>query len=280
MIDRRSRLVEIFNDTSSYINETDSLLEAVEYSKKNTKFYPSDKYFDIANNQTHSPYIEVNEYKSFECAMKLAKENPNKRIAVLNFASATSPGGGVRSGSSAQEESLCRCSTLYPCLTTKYLFAVYYGPNRDHGTPIHTDDIIYTPNIKIIKSDDDYPSRLLEKDFVDVDIITCAAPNLRERPNNHFNYENDVLIGMNDEKLFDIHLSRARHILNIAIHHHVDILVLGAFGCGAFRNNPYVVAKAYKKALEENGKYFYKVVFPIYHREYEAENYLAFKEVL
>lgn len=280
MQDRRSLLIDIFSDTLSFFEEVDSLKKDISYTIKNTKFYPSDKYFDLSENQTYTPYIEVNEDKSFAYALKAYKENPYKKIAVLNFASATTPGGGVRSGSSAQEESLCRCSTLYPTLATKYLFEVYYGPNREKRNPLHTDDLIYTPKIKIIKTDDDFPKRLKEKDFVIVDIISAAAPNLREMPNNRYNLETGEPASITDEELYDIHLSRARHILNIAAYHKVDILVLGAFGCGAFRNNPYVVAKAYKKALEEYGKYFLKVVFPIYHREYELDNYLAFKNLL
>lgn len=57
----------------------------------------------------------------------------------MNFASAVNPGGGVRSGSSAQEESLCRYSTLYPTLNQQFLWKKYYEVNRQANDPLHTD---------------------------------------------------------------------------------------------------------------------------------------------
>ena len=79
------------------------------------------------------------------------------------------------------------------------------------------------------------------------------------------------------EELYQIHLKRAKHILHIAALNNVEILILGAFGCGAFRNDPNVVAKAYKDALEEYKKSFFLIDFAIYTRPDEEENYLAFK---
>ncbi len=72
---------------------------------------------------------------------------------MLNFASATNPGGGVVKGSSAQEECLCRCSVLYPCLDTRKMWAKFCDPHRQAGDPLYNDDCIYTPRVRVIKSD-------------------------------------------------------------------------------------------------------------------------------
>ena len=277
-MDRREQLIEIFNDTLDYINESDELKKSVDESKKETKFYRSGTYLDLSNNPIYEPDIEINELKSFETVFELRKKYKDLKIGVLNFASATNPGGGVTKGSSAQEESLCRCSTLYPLLNNNFLYKNYYWPNRIDGDNLHTDDLIYTPNVLIIKSDEAYPKRLDKKDFITVDIISAAAPNLRGVVANEYNPESSKVKSVTDEELYQIHLSRAKHILNIAAAHQNKIIVLGAFGCGAFRNNPYVVAKAYKEALKEYAKYFVKVIFAIYHRDFEIENYQAFKE--
>ena len=281
MNDRRTKLIEIFNDTLKQISEDSELLECAKQSAVDTRFYPADLYFDIKDKEVKECKIEVNENKTFQDVFKLHKLYPNKKICVLNFASATTPGGGVKSGSGAQEECLCRCSTLYYSLNTRYLYTKFYEPNKEKPNRLHTDDVIYSPNIKIIKTDDDYPVRLDKKEYIDVDIVTCAAPNLRENPNNRFNFEGDVSSNdISKEELYKIHLSRAKHILNIAIYNDVDILVLGAFGCGAFRNDPRVVAKAYKDALMEYSKYFEAIDFAIFHREYEEENYQAFLKTI
>ena len=105
-----------------------------------------------------------------------------KKVAVLNFASATNPGGGVTRGASAQEECLCRCSGLYSSLNVPETWDLFYTPHRKSKNPIHNDDIIYTPSVTVFKTDTVNPALMQEKDWYKVDIITCAAPNLREKP--------------------------------------------------------------------------------------------------
>mgnify|MGYP002729763685 CR=1 FL=1 len=76
-----------------------------------------------------------------------------------------------------------------------------------------------------------------------IDVITCAAPNLREKPSNAFNTgDGKDAIKITDKELLAIHEKRLRRILDVALNHGVETIVLGAFGCGAFMNNPNVVA--------------------------------------
>lgn len=82
------------------------------------------------------------------------------------------------------------------------------------------------------------------------------------------------------EDLQRLHEKRARAIMQVAVANRVDILVLGAFGCGAFRNDPAVVAKAYAYVLKECRCYFDLVEFAIFCREFEMENIDAFKKAL
>ena len=267
MNERRKRLIDIFQDTIKQVNEDQNLIDSCSESRKSTLFVPADKYFDISSFKNKDGLVRVNENKTFQDVFMLHKQYPNKKICALNFASATNPGGMVKQGSSAQEECLCRSSTLYFSLDIRYLHTKYYEPHKYKKDPLYTDALIYIPKIKIIKTDDDFPVRLPKKEYVDVDIITCAAPNLRR-------------IEISDEELYNLHLSRARHILNVAVSQGVDIIVLGAFGCGAFKNNPWVVAKAFKEVLKEYAKYFEIVDFAVYHREFEDENFKAFKETI
>ena len=290
--ERRQRLVEIFEDTQDFYEQNTQLANAVQVAKSATKLYDPEDYPEIPEAAEESAIEPVNgsaekatqslfkitKRKTFEAAMEIHSSNPTWKIAVLNFASATNPGGGVKTGSSAQEESLCRCSTLYPTLTQDWLWRAYYKKNRDAHDNLHTDACIYSPGIVICKTDEDYPSRMPEKDWVKVDVITCAAPNLRQRPGNMHNPAAGAkAVSVTPEKLYELHLNRAKHIMHIAAAHSVDALILGAFGCGAFANDPNVVARAYKDAVIEYGSYFKLIEFAIYCRAHETENYDAFK---
>ena len=276
-MDRRQRLVEIFEDTQKYYTENQKLAACVKRSQTGTKLYEPDDYPELEK-ADRDCQVTVTKSKSFEAAMILRKQYPEKRIGVLNFASATNPGGGVKKGSSAQEESLCRCSTLYPCLSQDRLWQMYYQKNRNAHDNLHTDAVIYSPDVVICKTDDSCPERM--EDWVTVDVISCAAPNLRDRPANAYNADRGQAVKVSSNVLYKLHASRARHILHIAAANHIDILILGAFGCGAFQNDPAVVAKAYADVMPEYQKYFDRIEFAIYCRPRETGNYDAFRRIL
>ena len=280
MIDRKQQLIEVFEDTQKFYAEDSALKVAVKKSRENTRLYGADEYHALSGSTARSGEVRVTRHKTFEAAMALRKEFPDKKIAVLNFASASRPGGGVTNGSSAQEESLCRCSTLYATLNTKPMWQGYYDVNRNMHDVLHTDACIYSPDVVICKTDESIPKRMKAEDFVTVDVISCAAPNLRNEPANKHNPETGKLVRIEPQKLYDLHLSRAKHILHIAAANGVEIIVLGAFGCGAFQNDPNIVAKAYRDALKEYAKRFDVIEFAIYCRDYESKNYDEFKKAL
>ena len=279
-MDKRARLAEIFRDTQQFYSTEPALTAAVEMSKKNTKLYAADMIPPFSSTASKTGAVTVSKSRTFEAAMRLTKQYPGKKIAVLNFASATKPGGGVINGSSAQEESLCRCSTLYPTLDRKFLWQSYYDVNRAAGDVLHTDACIYSPGIVICKTDENFPERMPQADWCMVDVISCAAPNLRNTPANLYNPESGQAVSILPDDLQRIHEQRARAILAVAADNNVDILVMGAFGCGAFRNDPKVVAKAYANVLKDCSRYFDLVEFAIFCRDFETENYDAFTEVL
>ena len=280
MIDRRQRLIQIFEDTQQFIKENPILSQRAEKARKATEFYPVDEYPTITALQDKSGAICVSKHRTFEAAVEVHRSNLSWKTAVLNFASATNPGGGVTRGSSAQEESLCRCSTLYPVLNTPFLWSQYYSVNREARNPLYTDSLIYSPGIVICKTDDDYPERLEERDWVEVDVLTCAAPNLRQRPGNIYNPDDSLAVTIDPAELYELHKKRGKHILTVAASKGVDALVLGAFGCGAFQNDPAVVAEAYKAVIGDYKSYFHYIEFAIYCGSRETENYEVFSEVL
>lgn len=277
----RDERIRVFLDTEDYYQTNKELAEAIRKTQARTVLYEADEYPDIpvtGSGVSDNPCtICVTKHRSYEAAIGLHLEYPDAKICVLNFASAVNPGGGVKAGSGAQEEGLCRCSTLYPCLNRKVLWDHYYSVNRAAHDPLNTDACIYTPGIIICKTDTDIPERMEENNWVSVDVISCAAPNLRDVPSNRYNPQNGEPMKLTDREQYDLHLKRAKHILHVAAANGEDILVLGAFGCGAFENNPVPVAKAFHNALQQYGKYFRVVEFAVFCRRYETANYDAFK---
>ena len=278
-IDRRQRNIEIFEDTRDWYTRDAKLKQAVQHSRQGTQFYapgelalPTEKLARFAD--------EARVFVSRERTLQAAGKYAGQRVAVLNFASATNPGGGVTRGSSAQEEALCRCSTLYPCLLGDEPWQKYYKMHRDRRDVTYTDACIYTPDVLVIKTDTDAPERLPEDKMQAVDVITCAAPNLREHPSNAMNPGFGSPVHLSRQDIYSLHTQRARKILSVAALHDIDVLILGAFGCGAFCNPPDVVAAAYRNVLPEFAHALRTVEFAVYCSPRDDSNYQVFHRTL
>lgn len=208
-----------------------------------TVIFDNEILLDFNKFQKKETVIEVTDESSVEVASKYSN-----KVAILNFASAYRPGGGVTTGATAQEEVLCRCSTLYEILSSKKCIDNYYKKNRSDNCKYGSDIIIYSPNIVFFNTDKYNPPKEIKPFHADV--ITCAAPNLRNKE-----YDN--------KELEDILLTRYRKIFASAYLNNVDILILGAIGCGVFKNPADIVAKVMKQLCDEF-PYFEKIVFPIH----------------
>ena len=186
---------------------------------------------------------------TFHAAQKLVAKG--LKTAVLNFASALNPGGGVTLGALAQEECLCRSSNLYYCLKQQKLMRDYYIHHRIEKNVLYSDKVIYSSNVCVFKNDDVIPKLLERNEWFDVDVISCAAPNLRDTY-------------MDEGILKSTYISRITAILSAAQNMGVQAVVLGAFGCGVFKNPPEQMAAAFKKVIEEKfHNSFREIVFAI-----------------
>ena len=271
---RKEYLKSVFEDTMELIRTDPEFGKELAENVKSQKFYGHD---DPINADPPVYYkrtkVLVTKSSTMDAAGKYFADN--KHVAVLNFASATTPGGGVRNGSSAQEECLCRVSTLLPCLESEMPKRVFYNPHRACKNPLHNDDIIYTPNVCVFKDD-----RYNDIEPFWTDVITCAAPNLREKPTNSMNLDDGDGVKITDTELYGLHKSRAGKILAAAAANGADVVVLGAFGCGVFRNPPETVAKAFKDAIREFYGYFDVIEFAIKCNKYNMDNYDTFKKII
>lgn len=191
-------------------------------------------------------------------------EEKNGKICVLNFASAKNPGGGFLGGASAQEESLARSSSLYE---TQIKDKTMYDFNRNQSSFLYSDYMIYSPNVLFWNDDN---GNYFEKPFA-VDIITAPAPNKGAMLQHNRKEE----IAKTDE----VFKQRMDKVLAIALKQKSETLILGAWGCGVFRNEPKDVAHLYKEVIAE--KYagaFKKIVFAIFSNSEKKANLKIFED--
>jgi uncharacterized protein (TIGR02452 family) len=222
-------------------------------------------YYSYPNKYYSEPRIDINLYedddstdiiteikyekaKTVDCAYKYKKEFPNKNVCILNFASAKNPGGGLLRGSMAQEESIAYVSTLYHSLITSDM---YDSNKKDPKDDLYNDIAIYTSEICIFKLDRD-DEVYIEPVFPSV--ISCPAVNKNHYLNSH-----------PDENLvYDKMIDRIKLVFETAKTHKVSILILGAYGCGVFGNNPADIKEIFMGLLTNDYEnVFEKVIFAI-----------------
>ena len=194
-------------------------------------------------------------------AAALAQGQRFHRVGLLNFASARRPGGGFLNGAAAQEESLARSSALYASLAQ---FPDFYAVHRRLRDPRYSDRMIYSPGCPVFRDD---AGSLLRTPYA-VDFITSAAPNA------------GALSRRNSRAgLRAILKQRAGKLLALACDQGCDALLLGAWGCGVFRNDPEVVSGVFGELLLPGGAYFGRFAhlrFSVFSTGEDQTNYLAF----
>ncbi len=192
--------------------------------------------------------IKVINQPTLEAVRELIAEG-SKDVICLNFASAKNPGGGFLGGSQAQEESIARSTGLYNCqIKTKG----YYETNRNIKTCLYTDYMIYSPFVPIIK--DEEGNNVNKKEYCA--IITAPAVNKGVVKNNE------------PEKLSEVESimkRRIKKVLAISLENKHKALVLGAWGCGVFQNEPKDIAKYFGEIIKGDFlNKFDKIVFAVY----------------
>ncbi|SFL17383.1 TIGR02452 family protein [Streptomyces pini] len=224
-----------------------------------------------ASGERLSTVFEVTGESSLEAARRLVGggpgdgdgPDPGGPVAVLDFASARNPGGGYLNGAQAQEEALCRASALYVCLLRA---PGYYEHHRAERSPFYSDRVIHSPGVPVFR---DERGELLEEPF-EVGFLTSPAPNAgviaRRAPEEAGRIPGALLV-------------RAERVLEVAAAQGYRRLVLGAWGCGVFRNDPAVVAGVFRSHLADGGRFagrFAHVVLAVLDRRPDSPTRAAF----
>ncbi len=227
--------------------------EQIRNSITHSRIYSPDSFSDVAPpvSKNRKTEILVCDMDTVSAAYKYSREG--KKNAVLNFADFTRVGGGFMQGQMAQEEALCSESVLYSVQNAFH--ASYYGKNalmkaemsgkRNEYPDLYCNRALYSEDVIFIHNDEVKP----------LDVITCAAPNFFRGKRYR-----KIDPGKNDAVLKD----RIFFVLQVARDNNVDILFLGAFGCGVFSQDPNRVAELFKENLEnEFAGAFETVIFPV-----------------
>jgi uncharacterized protein (TIGR02452 family) len=185
--------------------------------------------------------VEVRDESSLTAARRLGPGT-----ACLVFASARNPGGGFLNGAQAQEEAIARSSALY---TTQTAVPEFYEHHRREGSLLYSDRVIVSPAVPVFRDDD---GALLTEAYP-VTFLTAAAPNRAAIERNQPAAAGEITTTL---------VRRAARVLDVAATHGSRRLVLGAWGCGVFGNDPAEVATAFAEALADR-PWFEHVTFAI-----------------
>lgn len=205
--------------------------------------------------------ITLSNCSTVDAIRSLAADGAEK-IGVLNFASAKNPGGGFINGAMAQEESLAASSTLYQTLLHH---EQYYIENRNCGSMIYTNHAIYSPNILFFRD-----SKFALTSPVSACVLTLPAVNMGQVVLKH------------EDKAAALSAMRERMDLALAIFAEKGnkTVILGAYGCGVFRNDPAQIAEWWNELLKS--KYqgcFESIYFAVLDTSKKATCYLPFADV-
>ena len=211
-------------------------------SIKGTVSYPPDQNFQELAKGKHQTGISVENTTTLGAAHRLIDEGYHP--VVLNFASATHPGGGFLGGARSQEEYLARSSGLHACIKDNDMYRFH----RSRRDPLYTNYAIYSPSVPVFRDDDG----ALFNDPYTVGIITCPAVNAGKMVPERRNETGPAM------------WLRILKVLSIGVKHAHDSIVLGAWGCGAFKNDGHEIADLFRRAIRQDFIGSYKrVVFAI-----------------
>jgi uncharacterized protein (TIGR02452 family) len=237
-----------------------------------TRYFPPEKLKRLRNEILCQPAegfattFEVFNETTLAGISRLLSESKHP-VAALNFASAKNPGGGFLNGSQAQEESLARSSALYGSLFRAWEF---YEGHRASPSFLYSDAMILSPGCPIFRDDD---GNLLEEPQL-ATFITSPAPNAGVAKNNR-PHELPLIP--------DVLRKRSEYVLALTASHGYRHLVLGAWGCGVFRNDPEVVAEAFLGHLRQGGAWFgrfERIVFSVLDTSPAMETFAAFQRAV
>jgi uncharacterized protein (TIGR02452 family) len=242
-----------------------NLEKELEVCLSSTKFYSSENLEKLLDNQTleriFETKYEILRIPTVDAILKIAQEENHEKIMCLNFASAKNPGGGFINGAQAQEESIARVSALY---SSQLKAPEFYEKHKDMKSCIYTDSMIYSPLTPIFKNNN---GEVLNN-LVFCNFITSAAVNTGVVKR----VEQDLI-----NKIEKLMFNRIDKMLALSYENENETLILGAWGCGVFQNDPILISNLFKKHFDAKYKNVFKrVIFAVFTKNDDLFNNFKF----
>ena len=246
---------EVSTPTEGYVKAKENLFNFLESENFPATYSEVNKTIgdisEIPNNE-YAP-ISIIPIDTISAAIAKHKEDSLARICILNFADYKFPGGTfiVQDIPPAQEEAICYCTNLYQEIS-KYLASWYKPHQKTLNKGLYANESILSKNISVVAS---APGILLPKEeCFQIDVLTCAAPNLNYLSRNGQKNCSEAIEAQKD---------RARYVMELLCGEQYDAVILGAFGCGVFHCNPEIISNAFVDFLKENRYKMKDTVFGI-----------------
>lgn len=267
----KKRLKDVYQTTIKTVNDghytsangVEVKLDDDSFMRDYSRFYYKEFRVDGIPARHHHTVVEVVNNDSIYAGKQLLDEDYNP--IVLNFANRHNPGGGVTEGCRAQEEDLFRRTNLFRSMYQFAYYAKVYGlPKSNYQYSMDRDfGGVYTPYATVFRAGRDKDYAFLDKPYK-LSFVAVAA--MDRRGCSHTELSPSEIEGTKN---------KMRTILRIGLIHGHDAIVLGAFGCGAFKNPPQQIAELFKEVIEEDefrDKYR-KIVFAIMENHHSGEGH-------
>ena len=198
--------------------------------------------------------VKVEEKDALSCAGDIIKASKD-RVCVLAMANPTTPGGTYMKGAFGQEESIIISSTLRCGLD-------------DNKYPLYVFDSIYTQGVVVFRKGAECGFEFTKpEDRFKIDVISFPGLNLTELKEEYNNVTKQMVkmriarpMGPQDINIVRL---KIRSILMSCIQHGATTLVLGAIGCGIFKNDPEIVARIFREEITIFAGYFHTIHFAV-----------------
>lgn len=262
--------LQIASNGKYYVNGKNVMLthsvseleQAVYFSEKNVKEIISEHMKLRREPCVDKMPVMVTNRDSFSAALNISRHSSLGEVVVLNFANPVNPGGGVKYGAVAQEEDLCRKSSLFVSLESKRV-TEFYRFHKEECDCFSSHSIIVSPSVEVFRG---YNDDLLPYTF-SVAVLSCAAPIFDGVKKKSYSYEEYTSL------LYE----RIMGILSVCEKMGYKKLVLGAWGCGSFSNDPKLVARLFYRALHQFKGVFNEIEFAVFG---SVKNFESFHKVI